>query len=44
MKRLEGIAVGKIVKRILKRPLLWLLRWATDEIDAKWQQGQGPPS
>ena len=42
MKQLAGVSVGKVLKRVLKRPLLWLLRMLSEEVDANWQQGKGP--
>ena len=41
-RQVAGIPVGKVVKRILKRPLLWLLRALSDEVETNWQRGQGP--
>ena len=42
MPKLEGIPVGKVVKRILKRPVLWLLKWLSDDVTANWTRKGGP--
>lgn len=41
-RQIVGVPVGKVLKRLLKRPLLWLLKQLTDEVEENWRQGQGP--
>lgn len=32
----------KVVKRILKRPVLALLKWLSNDVEANWERGHGP--
>ena len=39
--RLDGVAVGRVVKRVLKPAVLWLLDWIEEDVRENWQRGQG---
>lgn len=41
LKKLSGIPVGKVLKRLLKKPVLALLRMLEEEVDENWQRSQG---
>lgn len=38
--QLAGKSLGKVVKRILKRPVLALLRWLEADVEENWQRSQ----
>ena len=39
--KLAGTSVVVVVKRLLKRPLLALLRWVVKDVEENWQRRKG---